>query len=102
MLDKIKNDRKNNKKKTKSSPYFQVDELLIEWYQQNKTNNFSVCDPMIQIKADELVKVINDYFECSSWYLDRVKTSTTLFLEKVCGESTSIDSNLTNDWFSKV
>ncbi|KAK9759327.1 hypothetical protein QE152_g98 [Popillia japonica] len=66
----------DKKKKMRSSTHPQVDDLLFQWFLQTRANNFP--RGWIDLKKGNIV------------------------FGKVCGESASVDRNVTDDWISKV
>ncbi|CAH2005620.1 unnamed protein product [Acanthoscelides obtectus] len=93
--DKIKNDWKSysQKKKMRQSLHPQVDDMLFQWFQQKRANNFPISGPMLQIKAEEFGKLIGDYFKCSSGWLDRFKKRHNIVFGKMCGRTKNTAGN---------
>ncbi|XP_066259864.1 tigger transposable element-derived protein 4-like [Euwallacea similis] len=102
--DKIKNDWKTNdqKKKMRLPLHSRVDEILFKWFQQKRANNFPISGPMLQMKAEEFGKMIGDDFKCSSGWLDRFKKRHNIVFGKICGESASVDKNITDEGLVRV
>lgn len=102
--EKIQKDWKINdqKKKMRLPSHPKVDEMLFKWFQQKRANNFPVSGPMLQIKAEEFGKLIGEDFKCSSGWLDRFKKRHNIVFGKICGESASVDRNVTDDWLVRV
>ncbi|XP_066141194.1 tigger transposable element-derived protein 4-like [Euwallacea fornicatus] len=102
--DKILNYWKTNdeKKKIRLPLHSWVDEILFKWFQQKRTNNFPISRPMLPMKVEEFGKIIVDDFKCSSGWLDRFKKRHNIVFGKICGESASVDKNITDEWLFRV
>ena len=83
----------------------ELEEVLLRWFQNTRSNNVPVLRPMLQAKAEELSKKMDiEGFKASAGWLDRFKDRRGIVFKKICGESNSVDSS-SNDmtaWQSKM
>lgn len=59
-----------------------VDEALLKWFKQLRSNNIPISGPLLMVKAEE--------FMCTSSQTDRFKLRHNITFRKVSGEAKSV------------
>jgi hypothetical protein len=79
-----------------------VDEALLKWFKQQRSENVPVSGPLLMVRAEELAKLLNDEeFVCSAGWIDRFKLSHNS-CGKVSGEAIVVNCETTTEWLSTV
>jgi predicted alpha-1,6-mannanase (GH76 family) len=67
-----------------------VDEALLKWFKQQKSDNVPVSGPLLMVKAEEFAKKLKDEeFVCSAGWIDRFQLRHNITFGKVSGGSGS-------------
>jgi hypothetical protein len=80
-----------------------VDEALLKWFKQQRSENVPVSDPLLMVRAEELAKLFRDEeFLCSAGWIDRFKLRHNISCGKVSGEARAVNCETTAEWLSTV
>jgi hypothetical protein len=64
-----------------------VDEALLKWFQQQRSENISVSGPLLMVRAEERAKLLSDEeFVCRAGWIDRFKLRYNISCGKVSCE----------------
>jgi hypothetical protein len=68
-----------------------MDEALLKWFKQKRSENVPVSGPLLMSKAEELAKLLNDKdFMCTTGWIDRFK------LHHICCGKVSSEARAVN------
>lgn len=80
-----------------------VDEALLKWFKQQRSDNIPVSGPLLMVKAEEFAKKLKDEeFVCSAGWIDRFKLRHNITFGKVSGEARGVNTETTTEWLRKV
>nr|CAD7403363.1 unnamed protein product [Timema cristinae] len=69
-----------------------LDQAMLEWFSQHRTQNVPINGPMMQRKADEFaLRLCIEHFQCSSGWIERFNVCHRISSHKVICESTSVN-----------
>ncbi|XP_060576348.1 tigger transposable element-derived protein 4-like [Ruditapes philippinarum] len=83
-----------DRKKSRTAKFPEVDEAMLKWFENARSQNISVEGPVLQMKGREFAEQLgipSSDFECSSGWVERFKNRYGLVSKKVSGESNSVD-----------
>jgi len=87
------------RKRQRLSAYADVEEALLRWFQQARTNSVAISGPVLTAQARKFADALGHAeFQCSSGWLDRFKQRHGISGKCITGESSSVTSDLTSDW----
>jgi hypothetical protein len=89
------------KRKTSRRPKFEdLEEFLLEFFNECRQNNIPVSGPVLLHKAEEIaLKLgIDADFKASKGWLDKFKKRHNIGSVKICGEENAVDTSVVNDW----
>lgn len=77
----------------------EVNEKLLEWFRQVRSQNVPVNGTILREKATEIALRLGvDDFSPSNGWIDRFKKRTGIVYRSVSGEAASVDESVTDDW----
>jgi hypothetical protein len=80
-----------------------VDETLLKWFKQKRSENVLVSGPLLMSKAEELAKLLNDKdFVCTTGWINRFKLCHSICCGNVSGETRAVNCETTAEWLNKV
>lgn len=94
--DSILNSNLNikQKRKTHLRSGYQVDTILYEWFQIQRTRNISVSGDILQQKALELAKHLGNHdFKASNGWLNSFLSRHMISSKRIIGESKTVDES---------
>ncbi|XP_060077937.1 tigger transposable element-derived protein 4-like [Ylistrum balloti] len=95
----------SSRKRDKKAKFPELENALIKWFAQVRSQNIPLSGEVVKLKAKEFATKLGlSDFESSTGWLDRFKERNNLSFKKVCGESKSVDSqsNQMLDWQTKL
>jgi hypothetical protein len=79
-----------------------VDEALLKWLKQQRSDNVPMNGPLLIIKAEEFTKKLSGgEFVCTTGWIDRFKLLHNISFGKVSGEACGVNSD-TTEWLTAV
>jgi hypothetical protein len=79
-----------------------VNEALLKWFKQQRSDNVPVSGPLPIIKAEEFGKKLSgEEFVCSAGWIGRFKLRH-IFFGKVSGEASGVNSDTTTEWLTAM
>lgn len=83
----------------------EVDQALLQWFKQKRTQNVPISGPILQEKAEEFSKILspsNETSSCSKSWIDRFKKRYHISSSKIHGEGASVSAETTKYWLDNV
>lgn len=89
--------------KIKHGKFEQLEEILLDWFNQARALNLPVNGNIVTEKAHEIAKRLNiDNFTGSGGWIDRFKTRHGIVYRQICGESESVNDDDIIVWSEKI
>lgn len=90
----------SNVKKVKKPTNFEVDQGLLKWFSQQRSNNVTISGTVLQSKAEDLGSKLLERPECrfSRSWIERFKTRHNISSGKIVGEAAAVNMTVVNDW----
>lgn len=90
-------------KRLRKSRQENVDQALIQWFNNMRNKGIPVSGPMLQEKANGFAARFGILdFNCSASWISRFKVRHNIVAGKIVGESSSVDQNSTKNWLISV
>lgn len=91
------------RKKVRSAKYEEMEAIVKTWFIQARSSNIPVSGPILQEKALQVAKTlgITDFTASTGW-LDRFKNRHSIIYRQICGESNSVNPEVTTDWKNHI
>ena len=68
-----------------------LDEALLIWFKQRRTENMPINGPILKAKAEKMAKLFGyKVYVCSNGWIDRFKTRHNITLGKISGEASDV------------
>lgn len=92
------------KRKTgRESTFAELEEVLYKWYLQTRASNIPIDGSILKEKAKQIaLRLSVDNFSASNGWAARFKQRHGLVYKKAWGESSSVNEDVTKDWFAKL
>ena len=88
-----------DRKRLRTAAHTDVEEALLLWFKQARSQGVPVSGPILQLKARELAAALGHRgFRCSTGWLERFKTRHGIAFRQMSGEATSVTNDMTADW----
>jgi len=79
--------------KIKHGNYDELEQILLEWFNQTRTLNLPVNGNIVTEKAHEMAQHLNiDKFTGSGGWIERFKKRSGIVYRQICGEAESINN----------
>lgn len=92
-----------SRKRIKTCVYDNVDEAMLKWINNARSQNLPLSGPLIRQKAQEFaMKFGHSDFLASVGWLDKFKNRHNIVYRVVCGESGDADIQLADEWKQTV
>ena len=86
-------------KKLRTADFADVDNALIIWFKQARSQQVPISGPILMEKAKEIAEHMGlPSFSGSTGWLDRFKSRHGIVFKNVCGESASVSTTSTDEW----
>ncbi|XP_023721482.1 tigger transposable element-derived protein 4-like [Cryptotermes secundus] len=80
-----------------------VDEALLKWFKQQRSDNVPVSGPLLMVKAEEFAKKLKDEeFVCGAGWTDKFKLRHNITFGKVSGAARGVNTETTTEWLTAV
>ena len=88
-----------DRKRLRTAAYTDVEDALLLWFKQARSQGVPVSGPILQIKARELAATLgHNEYRCSSGWLERFKVRRGITFRRMSGEAASVTNDMTADW----
>ena len=95
--------RLSERKRSRSSPYCEVNDLLYEWYLMASKKNIHPDGPMLCTKAMEIAQRLGvSGFKASNGWVEKWKTRHNIKKMVVCGESGEVSGVTVQSWKERL
>ena len=85
-----------DRKRLRTAAHTDVEEALLLWFKQARSQGVPVSGPILQLKARELAAALGRRgFRCSTGWLERFKTRHGIAFRQMSGEATSVTNDIT-------
>lgn len=92
-----------NAKKLRTATYEDIENALMIWLRQARSNNLPIGGPILKEKAIALAKELGHHdFKCSDGWLDRFKKRREVTFRTVSGEANAAPQQIVDDWKRKL
>lgn len=89
------------RKRQRLSAYADVEEALLRWFMQARSNSVAVSGPVLIAQARKFADALGHAeFQCSSGWLDRFKQRHGISGKCITGESAAVSNDVTADWLT--
>lgn len=78
-----------------------LENALLLWFQDARSQNFSINGPLLQTKADELARMCSD-FKCSDGWLSGFKSRNNITYQTVHGQSSDVKKDVCTNFGRKL
>lgn len=96
-----KQQMKPSRKRLRTSAHPQLEDALVMWIKQVRSQNLPLSGPIIAAKAREFAtKMALEEFSASDGWLSRFKERHGLTFKTVCGEKADVDRAKCEEWLS--
>jgi hypothetical protein len=90
-------------KKLRNCTHKDLDTVLLRWFKNQRNVCFSINRPILQQKANELAEGLGKHnFNCSTGWIQIVRSRHNIVFSIINGESNSVYTEITQNWFEKV
>jgi hypothetical protein len=90
---------RQSKKKIMKPKYENVDCALHKWFQEARSKNIPISEPILIEKGKELAEMLgHDNFSVSMGWLSQFKFQHGISMKVVCSESASVSKETTDNW----
>ena len=94
-------DYNDNCKRFRAANNKDIDDALLLWFKQARSQNITVNGPILMAKANSLAKDFgNDAFTATTGFIDRWKIRHAIGMKKVSGEEKSVAEEDIKPWIS--
>lgn len=91
------------KKKSQKTGNEEMNDLLYEWYKDSTARMFPVSGPLLQQKALEIAKQLDNHdFKASNGWLESFQKRHNIVLGNMNAESEGVDTNTIDKWKEEV
>lgn len=92
----------NNKdfKRMMTTKHKDLDQVLLKWFKEQHSYNILISGHIMLAKAQQLAKVMNVDYECSSGRIDQFNKCHNIIFGKICGEAEEADRSVTSEWIT--
>lgn len=92
-----------NGKRSRESPYTNIDEALTKWFQQVRSAGIPVSGPVLGEAAEKIANEMGmTEWKCSNGFLERFKKRHNISFKVISGESASVNPDTINDWINRM
>ena len=88
-----------DRKRQRASNFADVEEALLDWFKQARTNLIPVSGPILLAQAQKFADAFGHQdFKCSNGWLDRFKNRNGIAFKCIAGESGSVTDEMKSEW----
>ena len=91
------------RKRRRNSQFEDVEEALLNWFQDARKNNLPINGPLLTKKAEQLAEKLEvDDFKCSVGWLNHFKARYGILFRKISGKETVVNDVALSTWEETV
>lgn len=95
--------QEGKKKKMRKPQYEDVDQAVLQWFQQQRMNHIPLSGPVIKAKAEFYATELGIAdFKASEGWLSKWKQRHDINYGQISGEARDVDRNITHGWLENV
>lgn len=92
-----------SKKKIRKPQYEDLDQAILQWFQQQRINHIPLSGPLIKTKAEFYATELGiTDFKASEGWLSKWKQRHNINYGQINGEARDVDRTITDSWLEKV
>ncbi|CAF3452073.1 unnamed protein product [Rotaria socialis] len=88
-----------------SSNYKKIDELVFEWFTQQRAKQIPISGPILQEKARQVAEQLgytSETFKASNGWLEKFRNRHAISFRTINGESASVDNSTVEEWAQRL
>lgn len=89
------------RKRIRASIHADIDEAVYQWIIDCKTRKINITGPLIKMKARRFSIIFGKIFRPGNGWLHRFKKRYNLSFKTVCGDESSVDESVVQEWLKK-
>lgn len=90
------------RKRIRKSTQNKVEQALLDWYNVQKIQGTRITGPILIQKANEFASLFQINFTCNPSWITRFKVRHNIDFGRISHETTFIDPNILEGWFTNV
>ncbi|CAM4944475.1 unnamed protein product [Rotaria socialis] len=105
LADYSSNCNKGIKRKSKDENRQKIDELVFEWFTQQRAKQIPISDPILQEKARQTAEQLgytSETFKASNGWLEKFRNRHAISFRTINGESASVDNSTVEEWTQRL
>ncbi|CAF2010715.1 unnamed protein product [Rotaria magnacalcarata] len=82
-----------------------IDEIVFEWFAQQRAKQIPICGPILQEKARQVAEQLGyttETFKASNGWLEKFRNRHTISFRTINGESASVDDSTVEEWTQRL
>jgi len=93
----------DRKRQCQNTGYAQIDAIVFEWFSRMRSLSIPVSGPMIQTKALDIAKALNQpNFKASGGWLSRFKSRHIIGCNRISGEKSTVSQETIDNWHERL
>ena len=105
VADYSSNCNKGVKRKLKDENGQTIDELVFEWFTQQRDKQIPISGPMLQEKARQIAEQLgytSETFKASNGWLKKFRNRHAISFRTINGESASVNNSTIEEWTNRL
>ncbi|CAM4833635.1 unnamed protein product [Rotaria magnacalcarata] len=105
LADYSSNSNKGIKRKLKDENRQKIDEIVFEWFAQQRAKQIPFSDPILQEKARQVAEQLGyttETFKASNGWLEKFRSRHAISFRTINGESASVDDSAVEEWVQRL
>lgn len=105
VADYSSNCNKGAKRKLKDESGQKIDEVVFEWFTQQRAKQIPISGPILQEKARQVAEVLghtSETFKASNGWLEKFRSRHAISFRTINGESASVDNSTIEEWTQRI
>ncbi|CAM2724777.1 unnamed protein product [Rotaria socialis] len=105
LADYSSNCNKGIKRKFKDENRQKIDELVFEWFTQQRAKQIPISGPILQEKARQTAEQLgytSETFKASNGWLEKFRNRHAISFRTINGESASVDNSTVEEWTQRL
>ncbi|CAF4510391.1 unnamed protein product [Rotaria sp. Silwood2] len=105
LADYSSNCNKGVKRKLKDENGQKIDELVFEWFTQQRAKQIPISGPILQEKARQVAEQLvyaSETFKASNGWLEKFRNRHAISFRTINGESASVNNSTIEEWAQRL